>query len=169
MKKINLNKEVIYSVLIVVVLFILFIGDDIALKLIPENPNPNNTSFGGGELVPVNYINQNIKEINSSDVISLINNKKSFILIFVRKDCYACELLIDKKNVLDESVYPVYFLDVDKNYQDSKFDYLMKIDLRIYEKKDLSPLAVKFQDGIVMDTMVGIGKNKRLYEFFNQI
>lgn len=168
MKKINLNKDIVYSYLLVVILFILFIGDKIALKLIPENPNPNNTSFGGGQIVSANYNNENISEVTPSNIINLINAKGSFILILVRKDCYTCELLIDKKDALNESIYPLYFLDVSKYSSDDYLENLIKMDLRLYENRDLSPLSIKFQDGVLMDVLVGITKNKRLNEFFNQ-
>lgn len=161
----NSKEQTIYCIIVVFVLILLAFGDQIVLSKLPKNPNPNDRVFK--DLVHEKTKYSFIEEISVSEVFEKLKHQESFYLLFLREDCYTCDKVLEKMNSFSSSIqYPVYFLYREQySTQEEEFQTLLQYDLRILENESLTPFFVQFEQGIVMDTLVGMGKKNRLEEF----
>ena len=138
----NKKQQTIYCVLTVIILLILFFGDQIMLHTIPENPNPNNRVFKG-------------------------ENKKG---VYEQID-YIKEITINElKEKLDLNLDVMfYYLDFDAYEDNNNWNYWLNYDLRIKENYELTPFLMSFDNGVLIDTIIGVPKRENLRDFFKQI
>ena len=107
------KEEKIYCVIIVLVLVLVFFGDQIMLHFIPEDPNANNTTFGGEKKQELTYDNAYVSKITLDEIMNKINAFDSFNIIFTRSNCMSCDKLMSKEDVMKNSKLPIYFVDRD--------------------------------------------------------
>ena len=107
------KEEKIYCVIIVLVLILVFMGDKIMLHFIPEDPNANNTTFGGEEKQELTYDNAYVSKITLDEIMNKINAFDSFNIIFTRSNCLSCDKLMNNESIMKDSKLPIYFVDRD--------------------------------------------------------
>jgi len=159
------KKEFIYWVLFVVVLIVLFLGDQIALRFISKNPNPNNTVFGNKE--KIEYKIDFLEELNIVQVLEKINAKENFLLLSTHDKCETCKMYLPDLKIVfnDHFIHGYYinysFLNVDSNeYR----EFIMK-DEDIKSKLTYTPYLMYFENGILKDDVVGRIEQKEIENF----
>jgi len=169
MKKIEIEekqKEVLYSIFIVILLIFLLLGDQIALRFIKKNPNPNNTVFKEGTKNA--YKIDFLQELTMTDIMQKLQAKETFLLLSTRENCETCKLYLpDLQQTLDMHHINGYYID---HKQISSEDEKLLFEYSDELKKHFSytPYLVFFRDGIVVDEIIGRVEKARIEDFINQ-
>lgn len=165
------KEEKIYCVIVVIVLILVFFGDQIMLKIIPSNPNLNNTTFGGEEKKELIYDNPYVSKITLEEVMNKINAFDSFIVIFTRSNCRTCKDLMENgKDYMKESKLPIYYVDRDTYNEDRQIvKNLANYDDKLKDNIDLTPFIIKVNKGMIDSTIIGTEKEEKIKDFFLKI
>ena len=162
------KEEKIYCVIVVLVLVLVFFGDQIMLHFIPEDPNANNTTFGGEEKQELTYDNAYVSKITLDEIMNKINAFDSFNIIFTRSNCLSCDKLMANESVMKNSKLPIYFVDRDTyNENRNLVKDLGNLNDEVKENLDLTPYIIKVEKGMITKTILGISKDEELEYFFN--
>lgn len=161
------QKQIIYCVILVFVLLLLFFGDQIALRFISKNPNPNNQVFGSGEKNN-NYQIEFLTELTVEELIKKIKNKEDFIVLSSRDSCETCKkYLPDLKEILKTNQIKGYFVNRDL-YKKEEHKELEELDSKIASHFDYTPYLMWFHKGNLLDEIIGKEKKENLELFFNK-
>ncbi len=162
------KEEKIYCIIVIIVLILVYFGDNIMLHFIPEDPNANNTTFGGEEKQELTYSNPYIKKITLDEIMNKINAFDSFNVIFTRSNCMSCDKLMNKEDIMKNSKLPIYFVDRDTYNEDRGLvKELGNLNDEVKENIDLTPYIIKIEKGMITKTILGIAKDIDLEYFFN--
>ena len=162
------KEEKIYCVIVVLVLVLVFFGDRIMLHFIPEDPNANNTTFGGEEKQELTYDNAYVSKITLDEIMNKINAFDSFNIIFTRSNCLSCDKLMANESIMKDSKLPIYFVDRDTyNENRNLVKDLGNLNDEVKENLDLTPYIIKIEKGMITKTILGISKDKDIEYFFN--
>ena len=162
------KEEKIYCIIVVVVLIIVYFGDEIMLHFIPEDPNANNTTFGGIEKQELTYSNPYVSKITLDEIMNKINAFDSFNVIFTRSNCLSCDKLMAKEDIMKNSKLPIYFVDRDTYNENRELvKELGNLNDEVKENLDLTPYIIKIEKGMITKTILGISKDKDIEYFFN--
>ncbi len=168
--KMNKKEQTIYCVIVVIVLILLAFGDQIFMKFIPQQDNPNDKIFGGSDRLSVEVDNPYFNKIRLEDILIKYENHESFILIILRNNCYMCDVLLKNgEPFFKDASKKIYYIDSDNYSEDNETLIKFKqIDNRIYKYIDLTPLSINFEKGSVVDILVGAEKKERIEEFLTK-
>lgn len=170
-EKISLDekkKQNIYCIFMVLVLILLAFGDQIMLKFIDHQPNPNNTIFGENkEVAASDYKIEYFTELSISEVFEKLRNKEKFVLLSSRDSCHTCKTYIPilkeqfainniKGYYLNRSLY-------DRDNQD--YIELLKVDQRMEKNLQYTPYIMYFKDGKLIDDLVGSKSKEEVNNF----
>lgn len=162
------KEEKIYCIIVVVVLVIVFFGDQIMLHFIPEDPNANNTTFGGDEKKELIYDNSYVKKMTLEEMMNKINAFDSFNVIFTRSNCLSCDKLMEKEDLMKDSKLPIYYVDRDTYNEDRNLvKDLGNLSNELKENLDLTPYIIKVEKGMITKTILGISKDEEIKDFMN--
>ena len=163
------KEEKIYCVVVIIVLIIVFFGDQIMLHFIPEDPNSNNTTFGGEEKQELTYDNAYITKISLEEIMNKINAFDSFNVIFTRSNCFSCDKLMEKEDLMKDSLLPIYYVDRDTYNEDRKLvKDLSNLNEDLKDNIDLTPYIIKIEKGMITKTILGISKDEDIKDFLNK-
>ena len=164
------KEEKIYCVLVVLVLIVVFFGDQIMLKIIPSNPNLNNTTFGGEEKKELIYDNPYVTKITLEQLMNKLNAFDSFIVIFTRSNCFTCDKLMNNSEYMKDSKLPIYYVDRDTYNEDRQIvKNLANYDDKLKDNIDLTPFIIKVNKGMIDSTIIGTEKEEKIKDFFLKI
>ena len=164
------KEEKIYCVLVVIVLIVVFFGDQIMLKIIPSNPNLNNTTFGGEEKKELIYDNPYVTKITLEQLMNKLNAFDSFIVIFTRSNCFTCDKLMNNLEYMKDSKLPIYYVDRDTYNEDRQIvKNLANYDDKLKDNIDLTPFIIKVNKGMIDSTIIGTEKEEKIKDFFLKI
>ena len=140
------------------------------LKIIPSNPNLNNTTFGGEEKKELIYDNPYVTKITLEQLMNKLNAFDSFIVIFTRSNCFTCDKLMNNFEYMKDSKLPIYYVDRDTYNEDRQIvKNLANYDDKLKDNIDLTPFIIKVNKGIIDSTILGTEKEEKLKDFFLKI
>lgn len=168
-EKLNLDektREVIYCILVVVVIVFVAFGDRIVLRFIKANPNPNDRVFGGETKEP--YSIPFLEQLTLDEVLDKIHNRKSFLLLSSKDNCYTCEMYLPLlEEELEKINTPMYYIDRDLYNENSEaLDEFIHLDENISQNFMYTPYLMYFKEGTFKAELVGKKDQDLLEQFF---
>ena len=158
------KEEVIYCIGIILVLILVYFGDDIMLKMIPSDPNKNNTVFGG-KIKEVNYENNYVTKITLDDMINKINAHEDFYVALTRSDCFVCNEIFANQTLFENSKYPIYYIERTNDENKNNIEILNN---NLKNNSEITPYFIKVEKGFITDELlVNNSKDERIKNFFN--
>lgn len=159
-----MNKnEVLYSVLFTIVLMLILFGDQIMLRFITNNPNPNEQLIISETKTELTFAS----ELTINEVLDMINNKESFILLSTRDECFICNDYFNLlKNVFLKHNISSYYIN--RSVLDESNDLYIKFsnyDQRLKENLMYTPYLMYFKNGVLQDELVGKKTQQEIENF----
>ena len=160
------TKEFIYCVLIVLCLILLLLGDQIALRFIKKNPNPNNSVFGNKEK-ELDYNLDFLEATSLHELNQKIERGEKVVLLFTRSSCETCKIYLpDLKEVFQNYGIHGYFMNPDDMDRNSKeYEAFLSFHENISNRISYTPYLLFFENGELRGDIVGRMKKNEIEDF----
>ena len=162
------GRDALYCVLFLLVLLFLAFGDQIAMRFLKKQPNPNTSISRSEHSTCLDYFP--FVEVSLKEVLEKIEAQESFLLLSTRENCYTCKKYVPLlKTELTKYNISIYYIN--RSFYDStNEDYLEFVAIHedLQQNMQYTPYVMYFENGNLQDELVGSQEANEIYEFLER-